>query len=294
MIVSASYRTDIPAFYCDWFLSRLEAGACDVTNPYGGPVYRVPLVGPEAEGFVFWTRNIAPFGPALEAVEARGLPFVVHYTITAYPRALEASVIPAARSVALVRALAERYGPRTVVWRYDPLLITSLTPPQWHRKTFAGLAAALAGATDEVVLSFAQVYRKTRTNTERAARQHGFTWRDPAPAEKRALLAELAGLARAQGLKASLCAQPDLLDEGSRGAGLQAARCIDAARLSAVAGHTIKAKTKGNRPGCLCAQSRDIGAYDTCPHGCVYCYAVSRPDAAKRRHRAHDPARLTL
>jgi len=113
MIVSASYRTDIPAFYGDWFLSRLEAGACDVTNPYGGPAYRVPLVGPEAEGFVFWTRNIAPFGPALEAVEARGLPFVVHYTITGYPRALEASVIPAARSVALVRALAERYGAMT-------------------------------------------------------------------------------------------------------------------------------------------------------------------------------------
>jgi hypothetical protein len=290
MIVSASYRTDIPAFYGDWFLGRLEAGACEVANPYGGPAYRVPLVGPEAEGFVFWTRNIAPFGAALEAVAARGLPFVVHYTITGYPRALEASVIPAARSVALVRALAARYGPRAVVWRYDPLLITSLTPPAWHRKTFAGLAAALAGATDEVVLSFAQVYRKTRANTERAARQHGFTWHDPAPAEKRALLAELAGLARAQGLKASLCAQPELLDEGLggaglRGGGLQAARCIDAGRLSDVAGRVIEVRTKGNRPGCLCAQSRDIGAYDTCPHGCVYCYAVSRPEAAKRRHR---------
>jgi hypothetical protein len=279
MIVSASYRTDIPAFYGDWFLGRLQAGACDVANPYGGPAYRVPLVGPEAEGFVFWTRNIAPFGAALEAVAARDLPFVVHYTITGYPKALEASVIPAVRSVALVRALAERYGPRAVVWRYDPLLITSLTPPQWHRETFAGLAAALAGATDEVVLSFAQVYRKTRANTERAARKHGFTWRDPAPEEKRALLAELAGLARAQGLKPTLCAQPELLDEA-----LKAARCIDAGRLSDVAGHTIEAKTKGNRPGCLCAQSRDIGAYDTCPHGCVYCYAVSHPDTAKRNY----------
>jgi hypothetical protein len=294
MIVSASYRTDIPAFYGEWFLGRLQAGVCEVANPYGGPAYRVALVGPEAEGFVFWTRNIAPFGPALEAVGARGLPFVVHYTITGNPRALEASVIPAARSVALVRALAERYGPRAVVWRYDPVLITSLTPPAWHRKTFAGLAAALAGATDEVVLSFAQIYRKTRTNTERAARRHGFAWHDPAPEEKRALLAELAGLARAQGLKATLCAQPEFLDEGLRGEALPAARCIDAKRLSEVAGHTIEAKTRGNRPGCLCAQSRDIGAYDTCPHGCVYCYAVRRPEAAKRRHRSHDPARDIL
>jgi hypothetical protein len=289
MIVSVSYRTDIPAFYADWFLARLAAGACMVANPYGGPAYRVALSGPEAEGFVFWTRNVAPFRQALEAVAARGLPFVVQYTITGYPRALEPSVIAAERSVALVRELANRYGPRAVVWRYDPLFITSVTPPAWHRETFAGLAAALAGATDEVVLSFAHVYRKTRVNTERAARRHGFTWRDPGAGEKRALLAELAGLARSHGLRASLCAQPELL-----GGGLEGARCIDAGRLSDLAGRAIEAETKGNRPGCLCARSRDLGAYDTCPHGCVYCYAVSRPQLAKRRHRAHDPARDRL
>jgi hypothetical protein len=211
LIVSASYRTDIPAFYADWFLRRLEAGSCRVVNPYGGPAYEVRL-GPEAaDGFVFWTRNIVPFRAALAELAGHGRPFAVHYTITGYPRPLEVSVSDPERSIAAVRDLAETYGPRAVVWRYDPLLATSLTPPAWHRETFARLAGRLAGAVDEVVLSFAQIYAKTRANMDRAAARHGFTWRDPPDEEKRALLAELAGLAAGLGLKATLCTQPELL-----------------------------------------------------------------------------------
>ncbi|MFQ5775967.1 MAG: DUF1848 domain-containing protein [Kiloniellaceae bacterium] len=286
MIVSASYRTDVPAFYAEWFRRRLDEGSCRVVNPYGGQPYEVPLTGPAVDGFVFWTRNIGPFRDTLAEVAARGLPFVVQYTVTGYPRALETSVSNAERSIALIRDLAGAYGPRAVVWRYDPLLATSLTPPAWHRRTFARLARALAGAVDEVVFSFAQIYEKTRANLSRAALRHGFTWDDPPDEAKRALLSELAGLAADFGLTPTLCAQPHLLAPG-----LEPARCIDAARLAEAAGHPIAARTKGNRPGCLCAESRDIGAYDTCPHGCVYCYAVRRPDLAKRNHRRHDPDR---
>ncbi|HEY5598309.1 MAG TPA: DUF1848 domain-containing protein [Kiloniellales bacterium] len=289
MIVSASYRTDIPAFYGEWFRRRLRAGSCQVVNPYGGPPGTVPLSGEAVDGFVFWTRNAAPFAAALADVARRRTPFVVQYTITGYPRALEASVAEAKRSVAALRAVADRYGPRVCVWRYDPLLLTSLTPPAWHRDTFARLAAALAGAVDEVVLSFAQIYAKTGRNTARAAARHGFAWVDPPATLKGELLAALATIAAEHGLRASLCAQPALLSPG-----LIPARCIDAARLADVAGRPIAAKTKGNRPGCLCAEARDIGAYDTCPHGCVYCYAVQSPRTAKARFRAHDPAAIAL
>ena len=293
MIVSASYRTDIPAFYSDWFLARLAAGYAEVANPYGGRPYRVDL-GPEAvDGFVFWTRNAEPFRPALEAVAARGTPFVVQYTVTGYPRALEPSVVPWERAVQAIRALAAAYGPKAVVWRYDPVLETGLTPPAWHRETVARIAGALTEggqpAVDEVVLSYAQIYKKTRANTERAARAHGFTWRDPEDSEKKALLSELAAIAANHGLTASLCAQEELL-----GPGLEAARCVDQARLSAVAGRPIAARTKGNRPGCLCAESRDIGAYDSCPHGCVYCYAVRSPGLAKQNHRRHEATAESL
>jgi len=283
VIVSASYRTDIPAFYGAWFLERLRRGSCRVVNPYGGPDYEVALTPEVADGFVFWTRNAKPFLAALEETAARGIPFVVQYTITGYPREIEPSVVPAEQAATLVRELSGRYGRRAVVWRYDPVFLTSLTPPDWHLRRFAELATALAGATDEVVLSFAQIYAKTRVNSDNAARRHGFAWSDPEPEAKIELLGRLAALARDRGLAPSLCSQPELSSPG-----LAAARCIDAARLSDVAGRPIAAPTKGNRPGCLCARSRDIGAYDTCPHGCVYCYAVRRPEVAKARHRAHD------
>ncbi len=285
MIVSASYRTDIPAFYGAWFRARLRAGFCRVANPYGGPDYRVSLAKPDVDGFVFWTRNLRPFMPVLDEIAGLGLPFVVQFTVTGYPRALEPSVIAADEAVAQIVRLAARFGPRVVVWRYDPVFLTELTPPDWHRQQVAGLARRLAGSCDEVVFSFAQIYAKTRANSDRAAQRHGYSWRDPADAEKAALLRDLAAVAATAGLTPSLCAQPDLLEEP-----LEAARCIDGGRLSDVAGRPLKARVKGNRPGCFCAESRDIGAYDTCPHGCVYCYAVRRPELAKERHRAHDPA----
>ncbi len=95
MIVSASYRTDIPAFYGDWFARRLAEGFCDVTNPYGGKPYRVALRGPDVDGFVFWTRNARPFFPVLESLAQDGVPFVVQYTITGYPDAIDTATPPA-------------------------------------------------------------------------------------------------------------------------------------------------------------------------------------------------------
>lgn len=286
VIVSASYRTDIPAFYAAWFERRLAAGYAMVANPYGGPAYRVGLTPETASGFVFWTRNAGPFLRQLDAVRATGLPFVVQFTLTAYPRSLETSVPRPDVAIRQIRDLAERYGPRAVVWRYDPILLGSETDAAFHRAGFARLAAALAGAVDEVCVSFAQIYAKSRRNLDRAAGRHGFVWRDPALEEKRRLRAELEQIGGAHGMALSVCAQADV--------GGQAAVCVDAARLSDVAGHRVAGRRKGNRPDCLCAESRDIGAYDSCPHGCVYCYAVASPRRARARQRAHDPASAFL
>jgi hypothetical protein len=218
----------------------------------------------------------------LEELYSEGMPFVVQYTLTGYPRVLETSVPAVDMALAQMRQIACRFGPRALVWRYDPVLLSGQTPPAWHLATFARLATALSGVSDEVCLSFAHIYQKTARNLRAA----GIDWRDPEADEKVEILAALAAIAGDSGIAATVCSQPDL--------GLTPARCIDAGRLSEIAGRTIAAPQKGNRSGCLCAESRDIGAYDSCPHGCRYCYAVRQPARARENYRRHDSKHETL
>ena len=285
MIISASYKTDIPAFYGEWSLNRLRAGFCMMVNPYNShQVTRISLRRESVDGFVFWTKNIGPFFDQLAEVHAQGYPFIVQYTINAYPRKLEFSVTDASRSLRHVTELARRYGPKIVVWRYDPVIFSSETPFESHLENFSSLASRLEGMTDEVVVSFAQIYRKTKKNMDWAAREFDFAWDDPDDSKKRALLKEFLRIARQHRMQLTLCSQPYLLDPG-----VQEAHCVDARRLSAMAGGDIRARLKGARKECGCFESKDIGDYDTCPHGCVYCYAVLNRKLAQKRFREHDP-----
>lgn len=290
MIISASYKTDIPAFYGSWFMQRLRAGYCKMVNPYGHQIYTIPLTPGEVDGFVFWTKNVGPFLKYLPEVQRLGYPFLVQHTITGYPRELEDRVLDATHTVASLRSVAESYGPAVSIWRYDPILITSLTPPDWHRRNFAALARSLRGVTDEVVVSFAQIYKKARRNLDQAARATGFSWHEHEATQlevARALIADLAWIAAEHGMRLTICSQKALQTPGIT----QEARCVDAARLERVSGNVLldKIKLKGNREECGCFASRDIGEYDTCPHGCVYCYAVLNRELALTRYKEHDP-----
>ena len=284
MIISASYKTDIPAFYGDWLMNRLEAGYCKMINPYGGQVYRVSLEKADVDGLIFWTRNVGPFLDKLDRVAELGFPFTVSHTITGYPKALDFATIAPQKAVEHLVAVRDRFGPYAGVWRYDPIVFSSLTPPAWHLENFAALAQALAGTVSEVVISFAHIYRKTARNMAAAARAFDFTWGDESDAVKKELLLALGEIASKNGIKATLCGQPHLLVTE-----LAATACVDAARLSRMAGYPIAAKRKPHRKECGCFQSKDIGDYDTCPHGCAYCYAVQHRTIAKQRFRVHDP-----
>lgn len=284
MIISASYRTDIPAFYAEWFLRRLRAGRCLVRNPYSGKAIAVDLQPAAVTGFVFWTRNFAPLLRHLSELLGHGRPMTVLLTVTGYPRELEAAVIEPRRAIEQMRNLAGEVHPQCPVWRYDPIVFSSLTPFDFHLANFERLAAELEGSTDEVVVSFAQIYRKTRRNLDAAARRHHLEWQDPPDEDKLRLVSQLAAIARSRGMQLTVCTQPQYLAPGA-----VEARCIDARRLGRIAGTPLQVPIKGNRPGCACHESRDIGAYDTCPHGCAYCYAVEHRRLALARYRAHRP-----
>lgn len=283
MIISASYKTDIPAFYGDWLVNRLRAGYCMMRNPMNRKPIRVSLTHADVDGLVFWTKNFRPFMKHIDEVAELHLPFAVQYTINGYPECLESNVVDWRRSVETVLQLARRFGPKCVVWRYDTIIFSDLTPRSFHVENFSRIAEALNGAADEVVISFMQLYQKTSRNMDEMARTTHNTWWDPSLSEKRALAHQLSEIASSQGITLTICSQPDVVTSQPP------AKCIDIQRLSEVAGRLVASRTAGNRPGCECAHSRDIGDYDTCPHGCVYCYAVRSQNLAIKRFRIHNP-----
>ena len=199
-------------------------------------------------------------------------------TVTGYPKALEAAALAPGAGVGSVRALARQFGRRALVWRYDPIVLGTLTPPAWHVRTFKDLACALEGAVDEVVVSFVQSYRKTVRNMNAAGRAQGFGWREAQPDERASLAATPQGIAATHAIRLSVCGADDALNHHDQ------ARCIDARRLSDIAGRAIPAG----------ARSVDIGAHDTCTQGCAYCYAVSSRARAKARLARLDPAAPAL
>jgi hypothetical protein len=185
--------------------------------------------------------------------------------------------VPSIADASQAQALARQLGPRAIVWRYDPIILTPETETDWQRRNFTALARRLRGVSDEVIVSFAQFYAKSVRNLARA----GIQWREPPPDEKVALVGEFAAIAADFGFRLTLCAQPDLAEAARLGE----ARCVDLERLSDVAGRELPAPppAKPNRPGCRCASARDIGTYDGCAHGCRYCYAVSDHEKAAER-----------
>ncbi|QDU32678.1 hypothetical protein KS4_07120 [Poriferisphaera corsica] len=298
MIVSASVRTDVPAFYGEWFVNRLRAGFCGVLNPYSGKPYRVSLEREDVDGIVFWTKDVGPFMKRLHEVKGMGYPFVVSHTITGNPRVLERSVVDAEKAVANLRRIADEFGERVCVWRYDPIVFSTVSRYEDHVRRFEILSEALIGAVDEVVVSVMHPYAKVRRSMDEVAKLvedgegknggshggYGLKWWDPSDDVKMRLISELDGIAKGRGMQLKVCT-----GEAYRPAEVVAAKCIDVGRMSDVAGHEIKGKERGTREGCLCDESRDIGMYDTCPHGCVYCYATNDMALVTKRFKGHDP-----
>jgi len=290
MIVSASYRTDIPALYGAWFQQRLAEGFCVVGNPYrpNTPPRRVLLTRDTVEGWVFWTKNLAPFWSVLLELDQQHWPFYVQFTITGTGRDLEPGVPNWHRSVTICERFTRTFGRNRLVWRYDPIVVSQHFSPEWHAQHFETLVQMMAPYTHTVVFSIAHPYPKIHRRMAEAVPG----WNPMPQLDGQALLAHLTQLALQYGVQPQLCAQPEYLPLD----GLAAARCVDLQRLETIAGTSlnISPARSANRSGCLCAPSIDIGAYDTCTQGCAYCYAVNSFERAHQRLRTHRPDDVSL
>jgi hypothetical protein len=283
-IVSISRRTDIPAFYGDWFMRRLDEGFAGVVNPFGGRRYIVSLRPDDVSCFVFWSKNFAPFVENLKVIDRLGYNFYFNYTVTSLPEVFENDVDKSA-AIRALKVLSETYSPEHINWRFDPIIISGITDRDFYVRTFAKLASELEGFVERCYISFVTNYSKVRRNFEELERTTGVEIADCSEDFKIDLANELAAIAERHGMRMLSCCGDYLTNGGS----IEKAHCIDGGVIENLFfPEGLKCREKPTREECGCTESSDIGAYDTCPHGCVYCYANMHKRRARKAHDKHE------
>ena len=288
MIISASRRTDIPAFYAEWFLRRIQAGYCCVPNPFNAnQVSRISLLPQDVDAIVFWTRNPRPMMPLLPTLDALGYQYLFLYTLLDYPHWLEKHSQSVDASIQAFRDLANQIGAKRVIWRYDPLVFTPSLDYDYHRAKFSLIAQALAGYTTFVKVSVMDDYAKTRRRLARISNEP-FTGKEVLESEPgfAELMCDLVRTAHRHDMDIQSCAETLNLHDYGIGPG----KCIDDRLLNRLFGLQLPSKKDpSQRPQCQCAVSKDIGMYNSCLYGCQYCYATSSFASARARFEQHNP-----
>lgn len=287
-IVSASRRTDIPAFYMDWFMAGIANGCFEVINPYNQHRRRVPAQSHEIHSIVFWSKNFGPFlrGDFDRKLQQQGYPLFFNFTINATDRRLEPHVPPLAERIRQITELAQRHDPQAITWRFDPLCFfrrSNRAAFHHHLDALETIADALAAAgIRRCVSSFVDLYPKVR----KRLRGTDLALVDPPLAVKVETLTAMAAALRKRQIVLHVCCEQTILDALSAGTGIRSGACIPGPLLAALfgGGFAMK-KDPGQRrsQGCTCNIAADIGSYrqQPCYHDCLVCYA--NPQAPSRR-----------
>ncbi len=280
MIISVSRRTDIPAFYSDWFFQRLKEGFCYVPNPRNPlQIAKIPLNQEFTDAFIFWTKNPYPMLKKLSVLNE--YPYYFHYTITSYTHDIERNLPRKRYLVDTFIKLSNSIGKDRVIWRYDPILLNEHYTIEYHIKYFEILCKNLAPYTTKVIISFLSLYRK---NQNRCNNVKAYT---PSPKEQVLLIKTLHSICSAYSIILEICAGGTMKIENFN---INPASCIDIKLINSLRKEPIIVeKDKGQREGCGCVKSFDIGMYNSCFNGCIYCYAAFKDEYLENNKNKHNP-----
>lgn len=280
MIISASRRTDIPAYYSEWFFNRMKEGFVYVRNPMNPHrISAVSLSHDVVDGIVFWTKNPAPMLERLD--ELRNYTYYFQFTLTPYGTDIEKN-IPSKNDVVIptFQRLSSKVGKERVVWRYDPILISDKYTLAYHIKYFRLLCERLSAYTEKCTISFLDLYKNIQT------RISSLGVRALTRAEMEEVAGAFAEISKDYGIYVDTCAESIDLSRF----GIGHASCIDQHRLERIGNYTLDIdKDKNQRIDCGCAASIDLGAYNTCKNGCIYCYANFNQTLVNDCCKKHDP-----
>lgn len=280
MIISASRRTDIPAFYADWLINRLKAGSVLLRNPYNPKnISRITFDRESVDCIVFWTKNAQPMLSKLGLIDAMDYPYYFQFTITPYEKQIERNLPDKPVIMDTFRRLSSLLGPKRVIWRYDPVIINQEYSLDYHLDKFGSMCNTLGSYTEQCVFSFIELYPKIRRNMQGIVKQPVLL------ADRHKVAQGFAKIAQEYQLSLATCC------EGADFSlyPIKKAACIDQKLIEEITGYSLKPlKDEYQRSACNCLKSVDIGAYDCCSHGCIYCYATSNFDRVRANMRYHE------
>lgn len=280
MILSVSRRTDIPNYYSEWFFNRLKDGFLYVRNPMNFHQISEIKISPDVvDCIVFWTKNPLPMMERLDELEAYNYYF--QFTLTGYGNDVERN-LPNKRTsvIPIFQELSNKIGKEKVVWRYDPIFFSNRYNAKYHLKAFRSIAEALSGYTEKCVISFLDIYPKNKKNMDNLLSY------DLSDSELREFAKELSNIAKENHIKIGSCAEKVDLDEY----GIIHNSCIDKELIEKIIGCKLKInKDKNQRIECGCVESVEVGTYNTCKNGCVYCYANYSAKSVESNFQKYDP-----
>ncbi len=288
IVISASRRTDIPAFYMDWFMSGITAGFFDVVNPYNGQVRRVPADADRVHTIVFWSKDFGRFldGSYGERLNAAGYHLFFNFTVNSENKLLEPNLPSLEQRLDQLRQLAERFGPQRIHWRFDPICCYSFMGEKQadNLGDFERIAnAAAASGVPSCITSFMDFYKKIGRRT---AAIPGFSFIDPDLDEKLAKIQWMASALQKRGIRLYTCCEKEVVSALPPESDVSASACVPGDLFVALDGGSVPLKKDpGQRrsAGCGCTLSMDIGGYreHPCFHNCLFCYANPTSGAPK-------------
>lgn len=262
MIISASRRTDIPSLHTKWFLNRLKEEYVITQNPISkNNFYKIPLNKNIVDIIVFWSKN--PNIDFLKEVRDLWYEFYLHFTITPYDKNIEINIPDKNLLIKNFQTISKLFGKEKIIWRYDPIILNDDFDTHYHINNFKNFADSLNGYTDECIFSFVQIYSKIKNNIKNINDN-----------DKLLLIENMKEISEKNNIKLKSCSQDF---DNITNIRVEKSACIDKERIQKILGYSIKEKKdKSQRKLCNCIESIDIGMYNTCTNGCIYCYANSK------------------
>ena len=274
MILNVSGRTDIVAFYSDWFMNRYNEGFVDVRNPFN-PSLVSRIYFSDVDLILFCTKNPIPIIDKLNKIKK---PILFHVTITPYKADIEVNVPDKKDIILSIKKLSSIIGKENLTIRYDPVFISDKYNLDYHIKAFERLCTLLEGYTNKILISFLDEYKNVIKN------KNILKYKKLTDDDYKTIGQSFSKSARDHNMEVFTCFEDHNLIEY----GFIKGDCLSHELAYQITGKKYKNWTARKGKKCNCVEMVDIGSYNTCKHLCKYCYANYDEDAVYKNFAMHD------